>query len=111
VSWTRERAKVAALSRCVATGERPADDPELLEARRNMRALRLEEHVQKVIAEAPPLTAEQRDHIAAILRGGGGAPPGLIAAAQSGVATSPSKSESIEAARIAELDSGGDHAA
>lgn len=30
----------------------------------------LAEHIAKVIAEAPPLTDEQRDRIAAILRGG-----------------------------------------
>lgn len=70
MSWTRERARVAALSRCVAAGERAADDPDLLEAKRNLRAMRLEEHVAKVVAEAPPLTVEQRDRIAAILRGG-----------------------------------------
>jgi hypothetical protein len=40
----------------------------------------------------------------------GGAPPGDSPRPASGVSTSPSKSESIEAARIAQLD-GGDHAA
>lgn len=69
MSWTHERAKVAALSRSVAAGERPPDDPELIEARRNLCALRLEEHVRKVVAKAPPLTPDQRDRIAAILRG------------------------------------------
>jgi hypothetical protein len=59
------RARIAALSR-----DRQPDDPDLIEARRNLRALRLEEHVAKVVASAPPLTAEQRDRIAAILRGG-----------------------------------------
>lgn len=70
MSWTHERARVAALSRCVAAGERSADDPDLLEAKRNLRAMRLEEHVAKAVAEAPPMTDEQRDRIAAILRGG-----------------------------------------
>lgn len=70
MSWTQERARVAALSRCVSAGERSADDPELLEAKRKLRAMRLEEHVAKVVAESPPLTDEQRDRIAAILRGG-----------------------------------------
>jgi hypothetical protein len=65
------RAVVASLSRCVATGERPADDPELLEARRNLKAVGLEEHVAKVVAEAPPLTDEQRTRISALLRAGG----------------------------------------
>lgn len=70
MAWTHERARVAALSRCVKSGERAPDDPELQDAKRNLRALRLEDHVQKVIAEAPPLTPEQRDRIAVILRGG-----------------------------------------
>ena len=67
-TWTSERARYASLSR-----SRPADDPELIEARRNMRALKLEEHVARVVAEAPPLTDEQRERIAALLRAGGGA--------------------------------------
>jgi hypothetical protein len=49
---------------------RPDDDPELIEARRNLRAIRLEDHVTKVLAQAPPLTVEQRDRIAALLRTG-----------------------------------------
>lgn len=66
MGWTHERAKVAALTR-----SRTPDDPELLDARRNLRAERLAEHVAKVVAEAPPLTPEQRHRITAILRGGG----------------------------------------
>jgi len=60
-----ERARVASLSR-----SRTSDDPELVAARQNLKALRLEEYVLKVVAEAPPLTPETRDRIAAILRGG-----------------------------------------
>jgi hypothetical protein len=60
-----ERARVASLSR-----SRTPDDPELVAARRNLAALAIEDYVLKVVAEAPPLTAEQRDRIAAILRGG-----------------------------------------
>lgn len=59
------RARVGALSR-----DRAVDDPELLEARRNLKALRLEEHIRRVVAEAPPLTDEQRDRIATLLRRG-----------------------------------------
>ena len=36
-----------------------------------MRAELLAEHVAKVVAEAPPLTVEQRERIAAILNVGG----------------------------------------
>lgn len=60
-----QRAKLANLSR----GRQP-DDPEIIEARRNLRAEMLADHVANVVAQAPPLTAEQRDRIAAILRGG-----------------------------------------
>jgi hypothetical protein len=62
------RARIAALSR-----DRQPDDPELVDARRALAALRLEEHVARVVASAPPLTPEQRDRIAAILRGSGAA--------------------------------------
>jgi hypothetical protein len=63
-----QRGRVAALSR-----SRPPDDPELLEAKGNLKAQSLEEHVRRVVAEAPPLTDEQRDRIASLLRTGGGA--------------------------------------
>lgn len=63
MSWTKERARVASLSR-----SRTPDDPDLVNARRNLRAIRLQEHVAKVVAQAPPLTSEQRDRIAALLR-------------------------------------------
>jgi len=66
MSWTVERARVASLSR-----SRTPDDPDLLDARRNLRAERLADHIAKVVAEAPPLTQEQRDRLAALLRGGG----------------------------------------
>jgi len=46
-------------------------DPALTELRRELKAQRLEEHIAKVVDSAPPLTVEQRDRIAAILRGGG----------------------------------------
>lgn len=72
-TWDSDRGRIAALTRAVRNGERPADDQELLEARRNFKAKRLAEHVEKKLAEWPPLTPEQLDHIAAILRTGGGA--------------------------------------
>lgn len=63
-----ERARYAALTR-----SRPSDDDELLEARRNLRFECLSDHVARVIAEAPPLTDEQRERIATLLRVGAGA--------------------------------------
>ena len=64
-TWQQERGRIAGLSR-----DRAPDDPDLINARRNMRAERLAEHVAKVVAQAPPLTAAQRDRIAVLLRGG-----------------------------------------
>lgn len=65
----RERGRVASLTR-----SRPADDPQLIEARRDLAAAKLDAYVKRVLAEAPPLTDAQRDRIAALLRpaGGGG---------------------------------------
>ena len=71
-SWRTERARVAGLSN--RTKIRADDDAELTEAKRNLRALKLEEHVLKVISGAPALSQEQRDHIADLLRAGGGVP-------------------------------------
>lgn len=65
-SWTSQRAKVASLSRV-----RPSDDPELLEARQQLKFLKLQEHVANVVAQAPPLTDAQAANIAVLLSGGG----------------------------------------
>ena len=56
--------RVSALSR-----SRSADDPSLQDARRHLRFVGLEEHIQRVEDAAPPLTAEQVEELAAILRG------------------------------------------
>jgi hypothetical protein len=69
-TWQSERAKIAALTRGIRAGERDADDPELDEAYRNFHALRLEEHVRKVLAEAPRPTDERLQSIAAMLLAG-----------------------------------------
>ncbi len=68
MSWTAERARVASLTR-----SRPADDPDLIEARRALRAERLAEAIRRTVAEAPPLTDEQRARLAALLHTPGGA--------------------------------------
>lgn len=62
-----ERARVAALTR-----SRAADDPELVDARRNLAAAKLEDYIRRVVDEAPPLTGEQRDRLTAALRSGAG---------------------------------------
>lgn len=61
-TWTHHRAKVASLSRI-----RPADDPELIEARRSLKATRLEDAAREAAESLPPLTDEQARRIAAIL--------------------------------------------
>ena len=61
------RGRVASLSR-----SRSATDPDLVNARRDLAAAKLDAYIQKVVAEAPPLTDEQRDRIAALLRPAGG---------------------------------------
>jgi hypothetical protein len=64
-TWKQKRGRLARLSQNL-----PADDPELSALRRDIAADRLAEHIEKVVSQAPPLTVEQRDRIAAILRGG-----------------------------------------
>lgn len=44
---------------------------ELTDARRDLAAEKIAAHIAKVVADAPPLTAEQRDRLAVLLRGGG----------------------------------------
>ena len=68
MSWTQERARVASLTR-----SRTPDDPDLIAARRNLRAARLEDYIRRTVEAAPPLTAEQRDRLAILLRGEAGA--------------------------------------
>lgn len=64
MSWTQERARVASLTR-----SRTSDDPELVNARRNLKAERLAEYIRRTVDAAPPLSAEQRDRLAILLRG------------------------------------------
>ncbi|APE15702.1 hypothetical protein BOH72_11210 [Mycobacterium sp. WY10] len=67
MSWTKARSDLGHAAKAFGP-----DHPKTIEARRNFRAEKLADHVRKVVAEAPPLTQEQRDRIAAILRGGAG---------------------------------------
>lgn len=63
--WTHYRAQVATLTR-----SRANDDPELVEARRNLRAARLTDHVTKIVAGAPPLSDAQKLSVVRALMGG-----------------------------------------
>lgn len=66
-TWTHHRAKVASLSRV-----RSADDPDLVEARRDLKASRLEATAREAAESLPPLTDEQARRIAAIICPQGG---------------------------------------
>lgn len=59
------RGRVASLSR-----SRPADDPELLDERRNLAAAHIAQFVAKHLASAPPLTDAQRADLARMFAGG-----------------------------------------
>ncbi len=49
---------------------RAPDDPELLSAKRDLRAACAEDYIRELVASAPELTAAQRDRLALLLRGG-----------------------------------------
>ncbi len=57
------RARVAGLSR-----DRNPEDAELVSARRDLKAAKLAAYITRVVAAAPPLTSDQCDRIAALLR-------------------------------------------
>jgi len=61
--WTTERARVASLTR-----SRRIDDPDLVEARLNLKVIRLEDYIRNAVESAPPLSPAQRDHLAALLK-------------------------------------------
>jgi hypothetical protein len=62
-NWTKTRSVLA-----LTIKKNPNADTTAL--RRQMKAEHLEAYVAKVVASAPPLTDEQRDRVASILRGG-----------------------------------------
>ena len=87
---THQRARVAALSRAVRAGERPASD--LDDARRDYRTATLADYIERTLAAAPPLTDEQRTRLAELLR-----PSGQFM---------PDSRRTVIANRLAELDGG-----
>ena len=64
-SWASERGRLAYLV------QRNAPEAQIAEARRNFRALRLADHVEKWLAGDPPLNEEQRLRIAELLLASG----------------------------------------
>jgi hypothetical protein len=71
----RARATLAATAR-----HHPDDAERIAVARRDLRAENLAEHITRVVEAAPPLTPEQRDRLAALLRPSTSADPGPEAA-------------------------------
>jgi hypothetical protein len=57
----------------LSTRYRGADAPETLDARRDLAAARLEQFIRRTVDTAPPLTPEQRDRLALLLRSNAGA--------------------------------------
>lgn len=62
ITWQTLRGRVAGLSR-----DRAPDDPELVDARRDLAATVLEARVRRALDADPPLSAEQRNRIADLL--------------------------------------------
>lgn len=65
-NWKHERGRVASLTR-----SRTPDDPELIEARRNLKSARLELSISEAINREPTLSGPQIGELAAILLPGG----------------------------------------
>ena len=66
MAWTHDRARIALLHK--------AANPDLAaihDARRDLRASRAELYIRELLATVPPLTVEQRDRLAGLLRSGG----------------------------------------
>lgn len=59
--WTRARARLAVQTR------HGADEQTLAELRRDVRAARLAEQIERTVAALPPLTDEQRAKLTALL--------------------------------------------
>jgi hypothetical protein len=62
-TWKQDRAHLAQKSKYL-----PAKHPELGELRRDVRAKRLAEYIENVLAAAPPLTDAQRTRLAELLK-------------------------------------------
>ncbi len=68
-TWTAARASLA-----VTIRHHPDDAAAIAAARRELRAIRAEDYVRRLVEQAPPLTDEQRIRLAALLLGARSAP-------------------------------------
>ncbi len=64
MSWTQTRSRIAHAKKA---------DPQadVTDLRRQLKAERLEDYIQRTVDAAPPLSQEQRQKLAALLNGGG----------------------------------------
>ena len=62
-AWTHTRARIAGTLRADPTAD-------VTDLRRQLREQRLTEHIERVVNQTPPLTAEQRERLALLLTGG-----------------------------------------
>jgi hypothetical protein len=60
----------ARIARAGRAARRTGDSSALEAARVEYRAMKLEEYIQRVVDEAPPIDAATRDRLAVLLRGG-----------------------------------------
>jgi len=93
-STAHHRARVAGIKRCIKTGERAADDPELFAAYVDLAESKIADFVAKVVSELPPLNDEQKARVSALFRAGGAYPQPLCAR--------PPDCKAVTDARIAE---------
>lgn len=64
ISWTKAR---SCLANTVEAD--PTNVDAIADARRELKAARLADYITRVVDEAPPLTGEQRNRLALLLRG------------------------------------------
>ena len=63
-TWQAARARIGGFS---SRPNRPPDDPEVVEAYRQLKYLRFRERVEEVLAAEPRLTEQQRRELAELL--------------------------------------------
>lgn len=63
MSWTHTRSELANALRVDPSAD-------VTDLRRRLKAERLADHIRKIVDAAPPLTADQRARLAALLGGG-----------------------------------------
>ena len=61
MSWTKTRSMIAHAKKADPTAD-------VTDLRRQLKAERLEEYIRRTVDAAPPLTTEQRDRLALLLR-------------------------------------------